>query len=183
MVLPPGQAHSSAKGTFALVASSRFKDRPPTADSQGVETTEGPPHVTVREVMTPQPIAVSPEATVYEAVHLMRENGCRHLPVVRAGWLVGVVSSKDVDCACLKTRMVGEVMTRNPLTATSTEPVEVAAATMALAKVDCLPVLEQGQLVGIVTTYDALDLLCRRLRERRDAPGPASPDRVGAIGA
>jgi acetoin utilization protein AcuB len=121
---------------------------------------------TVREVMTPSPVTAEPGTSADDAVRLMKEIGCRHLPVLDGGRLVGVVSSKDVGCECSKQRTVGDVMSREVLTAAPGDTIELAAAKMAVAKVDCLPVVEGGQLVGILTTYDVLDLVCRRFRAK-----------------
>lgn len=120
--------------------------------------------LSVLQVMTPHPVTVATEATSTEAIALMDQVGCRHLPVVTGGRLVGVVSRKDVCCECSRKRTVAEVMSSDPLTADPTDSIERAAATMALSKVDCLPVVDDGHLVGILTTYDVLDLLCRRFR-------------------
>ena len=122
------------------------------------------PLATVREVMTPHPVTTTPDALATDALNVMEEVGCRHLPVVEGGRLVGILSKKDVSCDCSRSRHVGELMSRHVHTATPDETVDVAAATMALSKVDCLPVLEHGALVGILTTYDVLDLVCRRFR-------------------
>lgn len=51
----------------------------------------------VLEVMTKDPIAISPEAKPMEALRLMRDRGFRHLPVVdAAGVLIGVLSVRDL---------------------------------------------------------------------------------------
>jgi acetoin utilization protein AcuB len=49
-----------------------------------------------RDVMTPSPITVTPEATLAEVWDLMREADIRHVPVVKAGVLVGMVSDRDL---------------------------------------------------------------------------------------
>ena len=49
-----------------------------------------------RDVMTPSPITVTPEATLAEVWDLMREADIRHVPVVQAGVLVGMVSDRDL---------------------------------------------------------------------------------------
>ena len=123
----------------------------------------------VADVMTPDPMVVEPEVTVEGAYGTMKSLGFRHLPVVRAGELVGIISTNDIGrlgatVPEILAREVGTVMTPNPFTIQPEEPIEKAAATMALRKVSCLPVLSGGALVGIVTTYDLLDALARRLR-------------------
>jgi CBS domain-containing protein len=123
-----------------------------------------PQLATVREVMTPNPVTTAAGAPAAEALREMEEVGCRHLPVMEGDRLVGILAKKDVSCDCSRSRRVGELMSRQLHTASPDETVDVAAATMAVSKVDCLPVLEDGRLVGILTTYDVLDLVCRRFR-------------------
>lgn len=52
-----------------------------------------------REWMTPGPVTVTPEISLEEAQRTMLENGFRHLPVVRGGSVVGVVSLRRVAAA------------------------------------------------------------------------------------
>jgi CBS domain-containing protein len=49
-----------------------------------------------RDVMTPNPITVTPEATLAEVWDLMREADIRHVPVVQGGVLIGMVSDRDL---------------------------------------------------------------------------------------
>ncbi len=118
----------------------------------------------VEDLMTPDPVCVSAPMPISQAVEKMREIGCRHFPVVEGETLLGVVSSKDV---LRPGSTVGDVMTRSPLTIAPSEPVEVAAATMASRKVGCLLVVEGGRIVGILTTYDVLDAFAHQLRVER----------------
>ena len=57
---------------------------------------------------------------------------------------------------------VGDVMTREPVTLGPDSSIELAASTMAFKRVSCLLVVENAELVGIVTTYDLFDALIRR---------------------
>jgi acetoin utilization protein AcuB len=125
----------------------------------------------VRDIMTPDPRVIEPGATVREAWATMKENGFRHLPVVDAGRLVGVISITDIGrlgaaVPAILERTVAQSMTPNPMTMSPDEPIESAAAQMGLHKVNCLPIVEGGKLIGIVTTYDLLDALVRRLMPR-----------------
>jgi acetoin utilization protein AcuB len=124
---------------------------------------------TVAHVMTPDPICITSTITIAEAHGIMTERGFRHLPVVDEKRLVGVLSTTDigrlaVDVPELMAKPVSELMTPNPQTIESTSPIELAAATLAMRKINCLPVVRSGELVGIITTYDLLDALARRLR-------------------
>jgi CBS domain-containing protein len=127
---------------------------------------------TVEEVMTADPSTLDPAATVGDAYALMREHGFRHVPVVESGLLLGVISMTDVGhlgarVPELLAMPLHEVMSRNLVTVAPGESVSAAAATMASRKINCLLVVVDGRLVGIVTTYDLLDALARRLRDDR----------------
>ena len=128
----------------------------------------------VAELMTPRPTTIEPEASALAALDLMIDAGIRHLPVVdrRAG-LVGIVSVDDLRAALpfavnlrhppsldereiARDLSVAEVMTHGPLTATSKMSVADAAGTLARFRIGCLPVVDDGRLVGILSETDVL---------------------------
>jgi len=115
----------------------------------------------VRDLMTPDPVAASPATPIAELGALMREHECRHVPIVDQNRLVGVVSTKDLARAG---SIAADVMTRSPIAVAPDTPLGVAAAMIAIRKVGCLLVVENGTLVGIVTTYDLLDAFARHSR-------------------
>jgi CBS domain-containing protein len=87
----------------------------------------------------------------------------RHLPVLRGEDVVGVISERDIlarqgrpEGRGWEDEVVGAVMSRPPLVAVPEEQVAQAAARMAANKIGCLPVVEHGRLVGIVTTTDLM---------------------------
>ena len=55
-----------------------------------------PRATTVEAAMTPSPITVDATEPPSRALDLMKQNGCRHLPVLREGKLVGIVSLRDL---------------------------------------------------------------------------------------
>ena len=121
----------------------------------------------VRDIMRRPAIAVSADTALAEAYQMMQENGIRHLPVLEVGALVGVVTDRDLRLATSTLapaplalgRPVSDVMSRHPETADPGDPVEDAARTMRQKKIGCLPVVEEGRLVGIITGIDLLDAL------------------------
>jgi acetoin utilization protein AcuB len=123
----------------------------------------------VRDIMRSPVLAISPDTTLQDAYRMMNQKSYRHLPVLESGRLVGVVTDRDLRLAtsALSTSpfppasRVGEIMSRNPLTADPMDPVEDAARTMRERKIGCLPVIENDQLVGIITGIDLLDALMR----------------------
>lgn len=62
-----------------------------------VDQSRDPAATTVAEVMTSQPVVVTSKATVSEAMAIVTEKRCRHLPVVEEGRLIGLVSSGDLN--------------------------------------------------------------------------------------
>jgi acetoin utilization protein AcuB len=123
----------------------------------------------VRDIMRRPAIAVSGDATLQDAYRTMQENGIRHLPVLDGGRLVGVITDRDLRLATSTLApsprsprgRVSEVMSVDPLTADAADPIEDVARTMRQRKIGCLPILEDGRLVGIITGLDLLDALLR----------------------
>ncbi len=54
------------------------------------------PHVLVRSYMTPAPYTIAPQQTLADAHTLMRDHRIRHLPVLRDGRVVGIVTERDL---------------------------------------------------------------------------------------
>ncbi|AMA75962.1 acetoin dehydrogenase [Thermus parvatiensis] len=146
----------------------------------------------VRDVMRHPVFTVGPETTLEEAYRFLLEKGIRHLPVVQDGRLVGIITDRDIRLAtshlnpkgpCPGCTRVEEVMTRGVVTAHPLDPVEEAARVMRERKIGCLPVLEDGELVGIVTGIDLLDGLLRLtgVTEPSGRLEVRLPDRVGEL--
>jgi acetoin utilization protein AcuB len=148
----------------------------------------------VRDSMTREVVTLSPQTTAAEALALCREKGIRHLPVMEEGRLAGIVSDRDLrsatpalgDSARAEARQriqVWGVMVRDVLTAHPEDPIEQAANTMRENKIGCLPVLEAGELVGILTTSDVMEALVYLIGAHE--PGSRvevlMPDRPGTL--
>ncbi len=126
----------------------------------------------VRDVMTPEVVTLDREDELGLASDIMRLGRVRHLPVVEkeGGALVGVLSQRDLLRAALlrcadpagrseKTVAVCQVMTPAPTTTAPDAPLKAAANLMLQQKIGCLPVLEAGKLVGILTESDFVVLV------------------------
>jgi acetoin utilization protein AcuB len=125
----------------------------------------------VRAMMQQHVIAATPEMSLAHVQRLMRDHGIRHLPVVSAKNLVGMVTDRDVrdaapspattlsrgeiayrlDTTPVKSCMTQAVVSIHP----DTEMVQ-AARVLLEKKFGCLPVVDKGVLVGIVTEIDCL---------------------------
>jgi acetoin utilization protein AcuB len=148
----------------------------------------------VKDSMTREIVTLSPDETAATALALCRERRIRHLPVLSAGRLVGIVSDRDLRsstpalgdpprAAALQQVLVEEVMAHEVVTALSDDPVEQAANTMRERRIGCLPVLEGDELVGIITASDMMDALVFLVGAHE--PGSrmeiAVPDRPGSL--
>ena len=117
---------------------------------------------TVNDLMTVAPRTVTPEFPLREAARIMVEENCRHLPVVDGdtGKLVGILTDRDIRSArhtpYFDVASVESCMTRDPLTVSPDTDAKAAAELLALYKYGSLPVLADGQVVGIVTVTDFL---------------------------
>lgn len=112
--------------------------------------------------MTRDPISISPEASIQEAIELMKTHSIRHLPVVDGqGRLVGWVSDTELRgvfiASMIEELTVGDVMIADPITVSSSDVLEQAALLISKHKIGGMPVLEDGKLVGIITVVDILE--------------------------
>jgi len=128
--------------------------------------------VTIRHLMRTNVVTIPAEDSLWIVKEIMEFGDTRHLPVVRLGELVGVVSQRDLLRASLSNVMglpaneqkvflegvkISEVMSTPPISIDRNETVQGAARTMAQKKIGCLPVLDGGKLIGIVTETDVLE--------------------------
>ncbi len=128
----------------------------------------------VRNWMTPNPITITPQTTLPEARQLMDKYHIRRLPVLSKGKLVGIVTRGDLRAAqasdattlsvyelnyLLDKTPAKEFMAYEPITISPDAPIGEAARRMMQHKVGGLPVVENGELVGIITETDFCRLL------------------------
>lgn len=121
--------------------------------------------------MTCQPWTIRHDAKLSQAKQLMREHGIRHLPVLDAGALVGIVSERDLGLIEMMPRTdheelsVADAMVADVYTASVDECVDTIVEKMAERKYGSAVVLNRrGAVEGIFTTVDALQVLADVLR-------------------
>ena len=126
----------------------------------------------VRSRMTVNPITVSPDTMIADALELMREKKINRIPVVKDGKLVGIITERklmevspssatslsifEINYLLSKTK-VEEVMTKKVVTVSPDDLLEVAALKMRDNCVGGLPVVEKGKVVGIITESNIFD--------------------------
>jgi CBS domain-containing protein len=115
-------------------------------------------------------ISIGPEATVKAALALFVEHNIGSLPVVKAsGQLIGIFSERDVlsgdhhDSKRFHRRLIEEVMTPDPITCSSEETVLEIMGRMAQHQVGQLPVVDGGELVGLVSVGDLIKSLYEQI--------------------
>lgn len=112
----------------------------------------------VRHRMTPHPVTISPHDTLAAAQEKMTTGHFRRLPVVHDGTLVGILTDRDLrrHLGTEERTRVGAAMTETPLTIAPATTVEAAVQLMLKHQISGLPVVENGKVVGIITTSDVL---------------------------
>lgn len=133
----------------------------------------------VVDIMSTDLVTLELDETLQLAEMAMKHGRIRHLPVVKNGALVGLVTHRDLleaqvsslaeatteELADLKLSIqVREIMATDIRTVAPQTPVIEAASLLKSHKFGCLPVVEDGKLVGIVTEADFIDLAIRALK-------------------
>jgi acetoin utilization protein AcuB len=124
----------------------------------------------VKDWMSKDPVTINDDTSMMKAIHLMKQNRFRRLPVLHEGRLVGIVSDRDLKEASpskattldvhelyylLAELQVKDIMTRDPVTVSPEDSVERAAQLMLENTISGLPVVgDQGRVVGILTQSD-----------------------------
>jgi CBS domain-containing protein len=133
-------------------------------------------NVTVKEWMTSNPITIDSSAKISDAHQTMKAKSVRRLPVLHGGKLVGIITIGDVreaspsDATTLSIwelnylwaqLTVEKVMSKKLVTVTPDQSILDAAQIMLEQKISGLPVVQDDQLVGIITESDIFRMLVR----------------------
>ena len=130
------------------------------------------PIPSISKFMTTAPHTIGLEQTMAQAHKMMREHRIRHLPVLRGGKLVGILSDgdlhlietlRDVDPEKV---LVEDAMTETPYYVSPETPLDEVVAEMAKHKYGCAVVMLKENVVGIFTTVDACRAFAEMLHTR-----------------
>jgi acetoin utilization protein AcuB len=137
----------------------------------------------VKDRMTPNPVTITPEVSVTDALRLMGDKKIRRLPVLDANRkLVGIVSDRDLLLASpspatslaiweihalLAKLTVEKIMTREVITVPEDTPLEEAARILVDHKIGGLPVMRNNEVIGIISESDLFKTLLELLGGRR----------------
>jgi CBS domain-containing protein len=136
-------------------------------------------------------VTISSGESLSTVEDIMRLGRVRHMPVVSGGRLVGVVSERDLLRSSLSSLSshrsaerkaflyaveIARVMSQPPIVIQPDATIRQAARVMAENKIGCLPVVEDEELLGLVTETDVLRWVAEE--DGRARPEPASSDRT-----
>lgn len=137
----------------------------------------------LKDLMKTRVTTIAPDESLHVADGIMTLGGLRHLPVVSGGALVGILTHRDIlraptsflgvaaDVRAVPRALTArDVMTRDVVTIDADATVQQAAERLLKHRVGCLPVLERGALVGIVTTSDLLHAIVGPCAAAPDGP-------------
>ncbi len=112
----------------------------------------------ILNLMTGEPVTIGSHDTLAQAKAIMDEGHFRRLPVVDDGQLVGIITERDIreHTGYFESTRVTAAMRTALVTLSPRATVEDAARLMLRHKIGGLPIVEDGKLVGIVTTSDLL---------------------------
>lgn len=116
-------------------------------------------------VMRPTPVTIAQGDSLAQAERVMQQHGVHQLPVVEAGRLIGILSRHDLatQAGYLERSKVDAVMTQSPVTVGPETSLADVAAMLIEEDINALPVVANGQLLGMVSKTDLLQQFRRML--------------------
>jgi CBS domain-containing protein len=137
--------------------------------------------IKVVDVMTKNPLVMTPAETIGQADELMTENRIRQLPVVDEGALLGIITDRDIRSFLAQSALVepeertkalrtqvSDIMTTEPVTLAPDDELHEAVELLIEEKIGGVPVVDEAEgLVGIITYVDVLRCFLNRLEEEQ----------------
>lgn len=132
--------------------------------------------VPITEIMSKKPVTISPSKSLYDVEEMLNRHGIRHIPVVEGEQLIGVISRSDllkisvtdlndeeddVESVIYNMYTISQVMTKVPVFIDKNYTIKEAAELLIRQSFHSLPVVEEGKLVGIVTSKDLIRYLIK----------------------
>jgi acetoin utilization protein AcuB len=126
----------------------------------------------ISKYMSTSPITVGQEQTLAHAHKILREHRIRHLPVLKGGHLIGIITDRDLNLVeTLKDVdpekvTVEDAMTPDPYTVSPEAALDEVVAEMAEKKFGSAVVIDNNKVVGVFTTVDAMSAFAELLHSR-----------------
>lgn len=116
---------------------------------------------------------LKPTDTLLDAYILLKKERIRHFPVLAGNHLVGMISDREIykwssfdgTTMLVPDAVVEKIMVTDVMTCSLDSSISTVGQTMLDHKVDCLPVIEESELKGLITSSDLIQLLIDRDRE------------------
>jgi len=139
----------------------------------------------VRDIMTTDLTTLRDDEVLLDATLILARGGFRHIPILNGKQLVGIITDKDVKHytpsilsgipadeynRLMATTPLSKIMSRDLITIEPGKTVYEAAQIPYDHRIGCLPVVEGGELKGIITTTDMLNVLLKIMREQSLIP-------------
>lgn len=133
----------------------------------------------ITDLMSDHLLTLHPKDKIQRAKEIFTSYRIHHIPIVVNSTLVGILSLGDILAKENKTHShmlqvesmknismltIDEVMTQNPISISSTSPIVDGLKIMNTKRINCLPIVDDGQLVGILTSSDVLKFLYEYLK-------------------
>lgn len=132
-------------------------------------------NLTAREIMTATVVTASPDTTVDDLATLLADNSISGVPVVDyLGRVVGIVTEADILTSRPGNRTVESVMTKEVVAVSADETLQEIAFLLSMRRINRVPVLEEGKLVGIISRADVVRALAHKSAAARAASAEPS---------
>ena len=131
----------------------------------------------ISTIMTKNVIGVSPDESLAQVREIFDRNSIHHIPVVRYKSIVGMISKTDfvhflhgfkgndmdkfIDETRLRSWKVEEIMTKGLAKVDSNEPIRNVLEVFLVNRFHAIPIVDENQLVGIVTTFDIIKAIAQ----------------------
>ena len=124
-------------------------------------------------VMILKPLSLSPDQRVGDALDIMKKEHISGFPIVKDGYLVGIVTNRDLRFEDNRQKKLSLIMTKNPVTVRPGTSIEKAKAVLHRHRIEKLPVVDsKGRLRGLITMTDI---------EKREKFPNSCKDRFGRL--
>ncbi len=120
--------------------------------------------LTAKDIMVSEPLAVHPLEQIAAVDLLMSRNNLSGIPVID-GKLIGIITMRDIMLSrfsiCVNGLKVEDLMRKNPVSVTPDSPIKEVLKIILEQKLEQVPVVEDGQVVGIINN----DKILRKILE------------------
>lgn len=132
--------------------------------------------LSARDIMTASVVTVSADTTLDELTELLARSTFSGVPVVDyLGRVVGIVTEADLLTARPGQHIVESIMTRDVVAVSADESLQEVAFLLSIRRINRVPVLEEGKLVGIISRADVVKALASKLTSAQTPSAEPSP--------